>query len=132
MLDQVRVKGRYTAGLRELAKVMNYPSHVLLIDALTSVPAMVLIIVAALFLGGFSFFAPWMVVTPPILLLAGLVRARTEGNTLLKGVVISLPSLIAGVVFGNYAMVGVSAPFLVLPCASGVWIRRRRHRLGSE
>ena len=49
----------------------NYPLDVILSDLLIGVPAMSLIIVAAISLGGFSFFTPWMIVTPPILFIAG-------------------------------------------------------------
>jgi hypothetical protein len=114
--------------------VINYSSDEALIDALTGVPAVGLIFATALFLGGFSFFTPWMIVTPPILLIAGLVRARGEGNPLLKGMMISLPSLIIVALLGSprVAMLGLSALFLIPPCAIGVWIRRRRHQLSPE
>jgi hypothetical protein len=109
-------------------QVINYSSDDALFDALTGVPAVGLIFVTALFLGGFSFFTPWMIVTPPILLIAGLVRARSEGNALLKGLMISLPSLILVALLGRplATMLGISALLLIPPCAIGVWIRRRR------
>jgi hypothetical protein len=110
---------------------MNYSPDVVLIDALTGLPAMGLIILTALFLGGFSFFAPWMIVSPLIMFIAGLVRARSDGNAWLKGFVISLPLLAIIVLLGNVVAV-FFAPFLILPSASGVWIRRRRHPLDSE
>jgi len=59
-------------------RVINYSSDELLFDALTGVPALGLIFVTAQCLGGFSFFIPWMIVTPPILLIAGMVRARAK------------------------------------------------------
>jgi hypothetical protein len=115
-------------------RVNNYSSDELLFDALTGVPAVGLISVMALSLGGFSFFTPWMIVTPPILFIAGLVRARSEGNPLLKGLMMSLPSLIIVALVGSprVTMLGLSAPFLILPCAIGVWIRRRTHQLSPE
>jgi hypothetical protein len=115
-------------------RVINYSSDEVLFDALTGVPAAGLIFATALFLGGFSFFVPWLIVTPPILLVAGLVRARSEGNPLLKGLVISLPSLIIVALLGNprVTTLGVSAFFLIPPCAIGVWIRRRRHPVSPE
>jgi len=109
--------------------LINYSSDEMLVDALTGIPAVGLIIVTALTLGGFSFFTPWMIVTPPILLAAGLARARSNGsNPLLKGLVISLPSLVIVALLGSprVTMLGVSAFFLIPPCALGVWIRRRR------
>ena len=113
---------------------MSYPSDEVLIDTLIGLPAVGVICVTALLLGGFSFFAPWIIVTPPILLIAGLVRARSEGNPLLKGLVISLPSLIVVALLGSprITMLGVSIFFLIPPCAMGVWIRRRRHQLSPE
>jgi len=113
-------------------QVINYPSDEVLIDAVTGVSAFGLIFVLALFLGGFSFFSPWMIVTPPILFIAGLVRARSKANVLLKGLVISLPSLVIAALLGNYSGVGVSAPFVILPCLLGIWIRRRRRQLGPK
>ena len=115
-------------------RVINYSSDELLFDALTGVPAVGLIFVTALFLGGFSFFAPWMIVTPLILFIAGLVRARSAGNPLLKGLVISLPSLIIVALLGSHCvtMLGLSALFLIPPSAIGVWIRRRTHQLSPE
>ena len=115
-------------------RLISYSSDDALFDGLTGVPAVCLIFVTALFLGGFSFFTPWLIVTPPILLVAGLVRARSEGNPLLKGLVISLPSLILVALLGRplASMVGVSAFLLIPPCAIGIWIRRRRRQLSPE
>jgi len=115
-------------------RVINYSSDELLFDALTGVPAVGLIFVIALFLGGFSFFTPWMIVTPPILLIAGLLRARSDGNPLLKGLVMSFPSLIIVALLGHpvVRMLGLSALFLIPPCALGVWIRRHTHQLSPE
>ena len=109
--------------------LIDYSSDEVLGDALTGVPAVGLIFLTALCLGGFSFFIPWMIVTPLILLTAGLVRARSEGNPLLKGLVISLPSLVIVALLGHprVTMLGISAFFLIPPCAMGVWIRRRGH-----
>jgi hypothetical protein len=113
---------------------ISYSSDEVLSDALAGVPAVGLILVTALFLGGFSFFTPWMIVTPPIFFAAGLVRARSESNPLLKGLVISLPLLGVAALLGNprVAMVGFSAIFSIPPCAIGVWIRRRKHWLSPE
>lgn len=112
-------------------RAINYSSDELFLDALTGVPAMGLVFIMALFLGGFSFFTPWLIVTPPILFIAGLFRARSEGNPLLKGLVMSLPSLIIVALLGSprITMLGIGAPLLFLPCALGVWVRRRTHRL---
>ncbi len=120
--------------LNQPRQAIHYSGDDAFFDSLTGVPAVGLIFVAALILGGFSFFTPWLIVTPPILLIAGLVRGRSEGNPLLKGLVISLPSLIVVALLGRPVanILGVSALLLIPPSALGVWIRRRRHQLSPE
>ena len=115
-------------------QVISYSADDALFDSLTGVPAVGLIFLTALLLGGFNFLTPWLIVTPPILLIAGLVRARSEGNPLLKGLVISLPSLIVVALLGRplATMLGVGALLLIPPCAIGIWIRRRRYQLSPE
>lgn len=110
---------------------ISYSADEALLDSLTGVPAVGLILVTALLLGGFSFFTPWLIVTPLTLLFAGLIRARSDGNPLLKALVISLPSLILVMLLGRpiASMLGISALLLLPPCAIGIWIRRRRYQV---
>ena len=96
-------------------------------DALIGVLASGCVIVLALLLGGFSFFEPWMVFGPVVLFCAGFFRARSEGNIWLKSVAISLASLLLAAFFGNAIIVGIALPFLIPPCACGIWIRRRSY-----
>ena len=107
----------------------DYLSDVAIADALVGELASGCVIVIALLLGGFSFFQPWMISAPAVLLTTGLLRARSEGNIWLKSVVISLASLLFATFFGNIPMVGSAMPFLILPCACGIWIRRRRRSI---
>jgi hypothetical protein len=107
-------------------KAADYLNDVLMADALIGVLASGCVIVVALPLGGFSFFEPWMIATPVMFLTAGVVRARSEGNIWLKSAVISLGSLVFAAIFGNVPTLCIAMPFLILPCACGIWIRRKR------
>jgi hypothetical protein len=107
------------------AKVADYFSDAAIADSIVGVLASGCVIAIALLLGGFMFFKPWMISAPAVLLAAGFLRARSEGNIWLKSIVMSLASLLCAAFFGNILMVGSSVPFLIMPCACGIWIGRR-------
>ena len=111
---------------QENATVADYFSDVAISDSIVGVLASGCAIAVALLLGGFMFFEPWMISAPVVLLATGFLRARSEGNIWLKSIVMSLASLLCAAFFGNIPMVGSSVPFLILPCACGIWIGRLR------
>jgi hypothetical protein len=98
-----------------------------LVDALIGMLASASIAGIALLLGGFSFFTPWLIACPVMMFIAGLLRSRSKGAIWLKCVVICLAPL---VVFALTAQpldagIAIAAPLLILPCAGGLWFRRR-------
>jgi hypothetical protein len=105
---------------------VSYSSDIILVDALIGILALPLIAVAALLLGGFSFFTPWLIVSPFMMLVAGLLRSRSEGVIWLKCLVICAAPLVFSVFISkSFVVIGITAPLLLLPCAGGVWLRRR-------
>lgn len=127
-----RIVALYTAGLKCHMRVeeteLSYSFDVILVDALIGMLALASIVVTALLLGGFSFFAPWLIACPLMMLVAGLLRSRSEGAIWLKCLVICLAPLVSSALFAKPLdiAIGIAAPLLILPCASGVWLRRRR------
>jgi len=89
------------------------------------------IIVAALALGGFSFFAPWIIVSPVAMFTAGFLRGPSFGNALPKAVAINLPILLLLLVsFRGTTVLNTAAAMLgvassaVLCTVAGIWFRR--------
>ena len=106
---------------------LSYSSDVIAVDAVIGVLGLVFIVVAALLLGGFSFFTPWLIACPLMMFVAGLLRSRSEGAVWLKCLVICFAPLVFCALFAKpLSSIGIAAPLLVVPCASGVWLRRRR------
>jgi len=102
-------------------------------DVMVGALAVVFIVVTALLLGGFSFFAPWLIVSPLAMLMAGLLRARSVGNIWLKCLAICLVAITLAALFVRpLAGIGIVAPLLIMPCATGIWLRRRERSVSSE
>ena len=107
---------------------LSYSLDIIMVDALIGILALACIVFTALLLGGFSFFAPWLIACPITMLVAGLLRSRSDGVIWLKCLVICLAPLIFSALFAkprNLA-IGIVTPLLILPCAGGLWLRRRR------
>jgi hypothetical protein len=106
---------------------LNYSLDVILIDALIGMLALALIAGIALFLGGFSFFTPWLIACPVIMFIAGLLRSRSKGAIWLKCVVICLAPLVVSALTAKPldAGIAIAAALLILPCIGGLWFRRR-------
>jgi hypothetical protein len=105
----------------------SFSLDVVMLDALIGILALASIIVIALLLGGFSFFTPWLIICPPIIFVAGFVRSRSEGSIWLKCLFICLVPLAFTALLAKPSgeAIGIAAPLLTLPCASGIWLRRR-------
>lgn len=61
-------------------------SRVTSIDLGCSLAVAVIVVVVCLRLGGFSFFAPWLIALPIVMFVAGLIRGGTPGRIIVKGV----------------------------------------------
>ena len=64
----------------------KYPGRDLLADAAVGLAAFVVVIPIALFLGGFSFFEPWLIVTGLLLFSTGFLRGAGPGRAWVKAV----------------------------------------------
>jgi hypothetical protein len=109
-----------------------------LIDIATGVVSAVAILVAALALGGFSFFAPWMIVTPVAMFTAGFVRGRSFGTAFAKAIALNIPllllmlaSLRSTTVLNTSATILTTALATVLCSMGGICVRRR-DRQGAQ
>jgi hypothetical protein len=90
------------------------------------------IIVAALALGGFSFFAPWIIVSPVAMFTAGFLRGPTFGNALPKAVAMNLSILLLLLACFRSTTVLITAATIlgiasasVLCTVAGIYFRRR-------
>jgi hypothetical protein len=107
---------------------LSYSLDIIMVDALIGILALACIVFTALLLGGFSFFAPWLIACPLMMLVAGLLRSRSDGVIWLKCFVICLAPLIFSTLFAKprSLAIGIAVPLLIQPCAGGVWLRRRK------
>src|SRR5271157_4175564 len=98
-----------------------------LFDAAVGAVAFIAIAASALALGGFSFFTPWLIVAPPIMFAAGMIRGSSQGNTLLKSLSITLGTLLLSICFTNTDVYTVALGMLIviIPTALGILVRRR-------
>jgi hypothetical protein len=103
-----------------------------LTDIATGVVSAIAIVVAALALGGFSFFAPWIIVTPVAMFIAGFLRGLSFGNVSAKAVAMNLPVLLPMLIsLRGTTLLNTSATILatvsatVLCSAAGIQFRRR-------
>ena len=95
-------------------------------DAAVGAGALIAIIILALVLGGFSFFTPWLIVSPPLLFAAGMMRGSDRGNIWIKGLSISVASLLLLGFCANALTFALGMVIAVLPAVGGVWFRRLR------
>jgi len=72
---------------------LSYSLEVILVDFLTGVVAIATVVPTALLVRGFSFFTPWLIAGPLVMLTAGLLRSRSEGIIWIKCVVICVAPL---------------------------------------
>jgi hypothetical protein len=101
-------------------------------DFLAGFLALVAVIAVAMPQGGFSFFAPWLIVGPVVFFATGFVRGRTAGNAWTKAVVVNVLLLLVLILTLRGTMIldtagTILATFAVLVCcvAGGIWLRRR-------
>ena len=95
-------------------------------DAAVGAAAVVAIIILALLLGGFSFFSPWLIVSPPLLFAAGMMRGSDQGNIRIKGLSINVASLLLLAFCANALAFALGMVIAVLPTFGGIWFQRRR------
>ena len=116
----------------------RYPWASLFADLLAGFAAVIVIVVGSLALGGFSFWLPWLVLSPVVLFLTGFVRASSFGNSWAKALVIDIPvfmlmvaSLRATTPLGSAATILIAILIAVLLTAGGVAFRRRSYPSGD-
>lgn len=100
-----------------------------LLDVAAGIVASIAVIPTAVYLGGFSFFTPWLIVTPLLLFSAGVLRGGSTGSVWLKAISISTGCLLLLVPLhhGTTALTLVlGALITVLPALSGISFRRYR------
>ncbi len=112
----------------------RYVWGTLILDVGIGMAALFPILIAALTLGGFSFFWPWLILTPLVMWMVGWWRGLSFGNLWIKAVALNAPALMFLFVaaqsgtkrpdFWGAALI-VSA-VTVFPTAGGIKIRRRR------
>jgi hypothetical protein len=97
------------------------------IDVAWSVAIAIVVFVLCLALGGFSFFAPWLIVTPMAMFAAGLIRGQTPGLVIVKATALStflLMLLILATLRSPLTLLA-GIPIIVAPAVAGVATRRR-------
>lgn len=106
----------------------------LVADAGLGLVAVVVIIPFSLFLGGFSFFLPWMIVIPVMLFAAGYMRGASSGSAWLKAIALSAATFLVSIALGRpKATIGIlTLAFTILPAIAGTLLRRRRMKLGTD
>jgi hypothetical protein len=96
-----------------------------LADAFSGIGAWIVILPLGLFLGGFSFIEPWLILTPLVFFATGVLRGRSDGNLLLKGVSMSAGSvLLLAFVARDFLSFGLGLLLTVAPSTGGVALRR--------
>jgi hypothetical protein len=114
------------ASIKLLLENEPLPAAIAL-DLCTGIVATILVVVVALTLGGFSFFTPWLIVTPIATFLAGLVRGKNQGQILLRAIAIGAFLLLLLLVCGH-GPITLSAGTLIIvaPAVGGIATRRWR------
>jgi len=99
-----------------------------LLDVAAGVVAVIAIIPTAVFLGGFSFSTPWLIVTPVLLFTVGVLRGGSTGNVWLKAISISTGCLLLLISRHNTTArpLVLAALTTVLPTVGGISFRRYR------
>src|SRR5215469_15797322 len=88
-----------------------------LTDIGTGAVAVIAIVVAAVAIGGFSFFAPWIIVTPVAMFMAGFLRGPSFGNALPKAAAMNLPFVLV-LLISFRSTTGLSTAATILATAS--------------
>jgi hypothetical protein len=92
--------------------------------------ALLIVFPLALLLGGFSFFEPWFIVTPPATFALGMLRGNSAGNVWLKCIGMNAAFLVVLGLCANALTFSLGALVIVLPTVGGIWLRR--HRLAAQ
>lgn len=96
------------------------------VDVAWGLAVAILIVFVCLRLGGFSFFAPWLIVTPVVMFSAGLIRGRGPGRVVVKGVALGafvLMLLVLGTIRSPLTLL-LGIPVILIPAVAGVAARR--------
>jgi UPF0716 family protein affecting phage T7 exclusion len=104
----------------------GYPLTTLIADLLTGFLVTVGIVILSLALGGFSFFAPWLIVTPVLGLAGGWARGGTEGNIWLKVCAVCFISLLFLIACSQDFGIVLGLLLIAIPSIAGMWLKRRR------
>jgi len=103
----------------------KYDWTTILVDVAVGIVTFVLVIPMALFLGGFSFFAPWVIAIIPLFFLAGFLRGAGPERIWAKAGAITAGASCPWLIKGWPSILLVAAVSFV-PSAAGVYMRRRR------
>ena len=91
-----------------------------------SLAVAILVVFVCLLLGGFRFFAPWLIVTPAVMFSAGLIRGGTPGRIIVKGVALGallLMLLVLGTLRSPVTLL-LGIPVILAPAVAGIATRR--------
>jgi len=96
------------------------------IDIASSFAAAIIILAVCLRLGGFNFFAPWLIVTPVVMFACGLIRGENAKRIIAKGVALSTFQLLLLVLgtFDSPITLLFGIPLIVAPAVAGAATRR--------
>ena len=83
--------------------------------------ALTIVVFTAFLLGGFSFLAPWLLVTPPLFFSMGFVRGTSPGTVWGKGIAMSAASVLL-------FAVGIIPVWLLALISSAAGLALRRYR----
>lgn len=96
------------------------------IDLGWSLAVTILAVIVCLRLGGFSFFAPWLIIIPVMMFATGLIRGGSPGRIIVRGAALStfllMLLLLAAVRSPLSFLVGI--PVIVVPAVAGIATRR--------
>ncbi len=104
----------------------GYFAETFLPDVFIGSLALLIVFPLALLLGGFSFIAPWFIVTPLATFALGIFRGNSAGNVWLKGIGMNLAFLVLLGFCANVLTFSLGAWVIVLPTVGGIWFRRNR------
>jgi len=104
----------------------------LLADVSVGAVVSIAIIPLALLLGGFNFFMPWLLVTPPLLFAAGFLRGSSAGNVWVKGLATNAANILLLFWCSNALTVLLGLFVTVLPAVGGISFRRYRLDHGNR
>lgn len=84
----------------------------------------ILIIFLAMVLGGFNFFTPWLIVIPPIMFVAGVIRGISPGNIWIKVISLNVVSILILAYSADAGAFVLGLLVLILPTTVGIAVRR--------